>query len=141
MSCPLIFVYDIGVPVRMTEKQLETWTREAEEGYDVDALKRRGRGRGRPGRSATPSRVVAVRLTDHEMRVLDNLAASQSLSRSETLRRALMRPTHLESPTPPYYPPPSVNHTQQPMAVGTAHSATDGLSHTDTTRTGVGGRA
>ena len=93
MSCPLIFVYDIGVPVRMTEKQLETWTREAEEGYDVDALKRRGRGRGRPGRSATPSRVVAVRLTDHEMRVLDDLAASQSLSRSETLRRALMRTT------------------------------------------------
>lgn len=81
----------------MTDKQLETWTREAEEGYDVDALKRRGRGRGRgrgrPGRSATPSRVVAVRLTDHEMRVLDNLAASQSLSRSETLRRALMRTT------------------------------------------------
>lgn len=73
----------------MTDKQLETWTREAEEGYDVDALKRRGR----PGRSATPSRVVAVRLTDHEMRVLDNLAASQSLSRSETLRRALMRTT------------------------------------------------
>ena len=91
MSCPLIFVYDIGVPVRMTDKQLETWTREAEEGYDVDALKRRGRGR--PGRSATPSRVVAVRLTDHEMRVLDDLAASQSLSRSETLRRALMRTT------------------------------------------------
>ena len=89
--CPLIFVYDIGVPVRLTNKQLETWTREAEEGYDVDALKRRGRGR--PGRSATPSRVVAVRLTDHEMRVLDNLAASQSLSRSETLRRALMRTT------------------------------------------------
>lgn len=79
----------------MTDKQLETWTREAEEGYDVDVLKRRGRGRGRgrPGRSATPSRVVAVRLTDHEMRVLDNLAASQSLSRSETLRRALMRTT------------------------------------------------
>ena len=73
----------------MTDKQLETWTREAEEGYDVDALKRRGR----PGRSAAPSRVVAVRLTDHEMRVLDNLAASQSLSRSETLRRALMRTT------------------------------------------------
>ena len=89
--CPLIFVYDIGVPVRMTNEQLQAWTREAEEGYNVDALKRRGRGR--PGRSATPSQVVAVRLTDHEMRVLDNLAASQSLSRSETLRRALMRTT------------------------------------------------
>ena len=88
---PPIFVYDIGVPVRMTDEQLQAWTREAEEGYDVDALKRRGRGR--PGRSATPSRVVAVRLTDHEMRVLDDLAASQSLSRSETLRRALMRTT------------------------------------------------
>ena len=27
------------MPVRMTDEQLRAWTREAEEGYDVDALK------------------------------------------------------------------------------------------------------
>ena len=72
----------------VTDEQLQAWTAEAEAGYDVAALKRRGRGR--PGRGASPSQVIAVRLTDEEIALLDRLASSQHLSRSEVLRRALM---------------------------------------------------
>ncbi|WP_244960217.1 ribbon-helix-helix protein, CopG family [Actinomyces faecalis] len=72
----------------MTDEQLQAWTAEAEAGYDVAALKRRGRGR--PGRGASPSQVIAVRLIDDEIEILDRMAATQNLTRSEALRRALM---------------------------------------------------
>lgn len=74
-----------GVPV--TDEQIAAWAVEAEEGYDVDALKKRGRGR--PGRGAEPSQVVALRLTAEELAELDALAAREHKTRSELIRDAL----------------------------------------------------
>ena len=74
-----------GVPV--TDEQIAAWAEEAEAGYDVAALKRRGRGR--PGRDADPSRVIALRLTAAEIADLDARAAREGKSRSEVIREAL----------------------------------------------------
>lgn len=73
----------------VTEEQIQKWAEEAEAGYDVDELKRRGRGR--PGRGAEPMQVVAVRLTVEEIAALDEAAAKQHMSRSEAIRAALAR--------------------------------------------------
>jgi hypothetical protein len=87
---------DLGVsPIRFTsydiymvsEEQIQSWVAEAEAGYDVQELKRRGRGR--PGRGAEPMQVVAVRLTAEEVAALDEVAEREHLSRSEAIRRAL----------------------------------------------------
>jgi len=69
-----------------SEDQIRQWADEAEAGYDVDALKRRGRGR--PGRGAEPMQVVAVRLTTEELDALDTAAAKLDMSRSEAIRAA-----------------------------------------------------
>lgn len=74
-----------GVPV--TEEQIEAWADEAEAGYDVETLKKRGRGR--PGRGSEPSQVVALRLTADEIAALDARAAREGKSRSEVIREAL----------------------------------------------------
>ena len=74
-----------GVPV--TEEQIAAWAAEAESGYDVDALTRRGRGR--PGRGAEPAQVVALRLTTEELAALDARAAREHKSRSELIREAI----------------------------------------------------
>lgn len=74
-----------GVPV--TEEQIAEWAAEAEAGYDVEALKKRGRGR--PGRGAEPSQVVALRLTSEELAELDARAAQAHKTRSELIRDAL----------------------------------------------------
>ncbi len=71
----------------VTEDQIQKWADEAEAGYDVEDLKRRGRGR--PGRGAEPMQVVAVRLTAEELAALDAMAEREHLSRSEAIRRAL----------------------------------------------------
>jgi hypothetical protein len=71
----------------VTEEQIQRWADEAEAGYDVDQLKRRGRGR--PGRGAEPMQVVAVRLTAEELAALDAIAEREHLSRSEAIRRAV----------------------------------------------------
>lgn len=78
--------YDMRV---VSEEQIQKWADEAEAGYDVDALKRRGRGR--PGRGAEPMQVVAVRLTAEELDALDAAAAKNDMSRSEAIRAALAR--------------------------------------------------
>lgn len=75
-----------GVPV--TEEQIAQWAAEAEAGYDIAALKKRGRGR--PGRGARPSQVVALRLTQDEIEVLDARAESEGKTRSEVIREALL---------------------------------------------------
>ncbi len=75
-----------GVPV--TEKQISEWAAEAEAGYDIEALKKRGRGR--PGRGAEPSQVVALRLTGEELAALDARAAREHKTRSELIRDALV---------------------------------------------------
>jgi len=74
-----------GKPV--TEKQIASWADEAEAGFDVDALKKRGRGR--PGRGAEPSQVVALRLTLEEIEALDARAEREGKTRSEVIREAL----------------------------------------------------
>ncbi|MDF9276215.1 ribbon-helix-helix domain-containing protein [Arthrobacter sp. EH-1B-1] len=74
-----------GVPV--SEEQIEEWAAEAEAGYDVEALKKRGRGR--PGRGAEPSQVVALRLTSEELAAIDVRAAREGKTRSEVIREAL----------------------------------------------------
>ena len=71
----------------VSDEQIQQWADEAEAGYDVDALKRRGRGR--PGRGAEPMQVVAVRLTSEELDALDAVAAKQDMTRSEAIRAAL----------------------------------------------------
>ena len=74
-----------GVPV--TEEQIDSWVQEAEAGYDVEILKRRGRGR--PGRGSEPSQVVALRLTVQEVADLDARAEREGKTRSEVIRDAL----------------------------------------------------
>ncbi|MWV49448.1 ribbon-helix-helix protein, CopG family [Rathayibacter sp. VKM Ac-2803] len=74
-----------GVPV--TEEQIAAWAAEAERGFDVDALKKRGRGR--PGRGAEASQVVTVRLTAEELAALDKRAAREQKSRSDVIRDAI----------------------------------------------------
>lgn len=67
--------------------QIQQWADEAEAGYDVEAMKRRGRGR--PGRGSEPMQVVAVRLTVEELAAVDAIAEREHISRSEAIRRAL----------------------------------------------------
>lgn len=74
-----------GIPV--TEEQIAGWVSEAEAGYDVTALKKRGRGR--PGRGAQPSQVVAIRFTPEELDDLDARAEREGTTRSEVIREAL----------------------------------------------------
>ena len=71
----------------ISEAQIRAWVDEAEAGYDVEALRRRGRGR--PGRGAEPMQVVAVRLSADEVAALDAIAARERVTRSEVIRRTL----------------------------------------------------
>ena len=71
----------------VSEGQIQKWADEAEVGYDVEQLRRRGRGR--PGRGAEPMQVVAVRLTADELDALDAAAVQNHMSRSEAIRAAL----------------------------------------------------
>ena len=71
----------------VADEQIQKWADEAEAGYGVEDLKRRGRGR--PGRGSEPMQIVAVRLTAEEIAALDELAEREHLSRSEAIRRAL----------------------------------------------------
>lgn len=74
-----------GVPV--TEEQIAAWADEAETGFDLEALRKRGRGR--PWRGAGPSQVVALRLTVEELSALDARAKREGKSRPEVIREAL----------------------------------------------------
>ncbi|WP_460579796.1 ribbon-helix-helix protein, CopG family [Humibacter ginsengisoli] len=47
------------------------------------------RGRGRPGRGAEPSQVVALRLTTEEIAEIDARAAREGKTRSDIIREAL----------------------------------------------------
>lgn len=76
-----------GVPV--TEVQIEHWADEAEAGFDVTALKKRGRGR--PGRGSSAAQLIGLRLTPEELTALDEAAARRHLTRSEAIREALSK--------------------------------------------------
>lgn len=75
-----------GNPV--TEKQIQDWVDEAEAGYDVERLKKRGRGR--PGRGARASQVVTIRFTAEELEIIDTRAEKLHVSRSELIREAVL---------------------------------------------------
>ena len=84
LASSLFSSYDIAM---VSEEQIQQWADEAEAGYDVEEMKRRGRGR--PGRGAEPMQVVAVRLTAEELAAVDAIAEREKISRSEAIRRAL----------------------------------------------------
>lgn len=72
-----------GVPV--SEETIQQWADEAERGYDVEHLRKRGRkpmGNG-------PARVVPVRLDDSLVSALDQRAEHDHVSRSELIRAAI----------------------------------------------------
>lgn len=72
-----------GVPV--TEEMIQEWADEAEKGYDVEQLRRRGRKPMGDG----PARVVPVRLDDTLLSALDDRAERDHITRSELIRAAL----------------------------------------------------
>ena len=72
-----------GVPV--TDEMIQEWADEAERGYDVEVLKKRGR---RPiGDGA--ARVVPVRMDDSLVAAVDQRAEKDGTSRSEIIRTAV----------------------------------------------------
>ena len=72
-----------GVPV--TDEMIQEWADEAERGYDVEVLKKRGR---RPiGDSA--ARVIPVRMDDSLVAAVDQRAEKDGTSRSEIIRSAV----------------------------------------------------
>jgi len=72
-----------GVPV--TDEMIQEWADEAERGYDVEVLKKRGR---RPiGDGA--ARVVPVRMDDSLVAAVDQRAEEDGPSRSEIIRSAV----------------------------------------------------
>ena len=72
-----------GVPV--TDEMIQEWADEAERGYDVEVLKKRGR---RPiGDGA--ARVVPVRMDDSLVAAVAQRAEKDGPSRSEIIRSAV----------------------------------------------------
>lgn len=72
-----------GVPV--SDEMIQEWADEAERGYDVEVLKKRGR---RPiGDGA--ARVVPVRMDDSLVAAVDQRAEKDGTSRSEIIRSAV----------------------------------------------------
>lgn len=73
-----------GVPV--TDDLVEQLAAEAEQGYDVGTLRRRG---GRPPMGSAPAAVVPVRLDPDLKAALTARAELDEVSASEIVRRAL----------------------------------------------------
>lgn len=67
------------------EEQVDAWVAEAEAGYDVEQLRKRGR----PTRAGQTAQVVPVRFTDEEISSLMQRADREHLNRSEAIRRAV----------------------------------------------------
>jgi hypothetical protein len=67
------------------EKQILAWAEEAERGYDVPALKRRGR----PRMGAAAARVTTLRLEPSLDAALSERASRDHRTRSEVIRDAL----------------------------------------------------
>lgn len=72
----------------VSEEQIDTWVHEAEIGYDVDTLRKRGRGR--PGRGSGPSQVVTIRFTEEEIAIIDERAKHLKMTRSQLIREAVL---------------------------------------------------
>ena len=69
----------------VSEEQIDAWVTEAEKGYDVETLRRRGR---KP-RNEDAAKVISLRLSPSEISDLDKYAAANGWSRSQAIREAL----------------------------------------------------
>lgn len=79
-----------GRPV--DDEQIRAWADEAEGGYDVAALRRRGR----PVKGSGPGEVVPTRLDPALLAALDARAKAEGLpNRSEAIRAAVRAWTHV----------------------------------------------
>lgn len=67
------------------EDQVDAWVADAEAGYDVEQLRKRGR----PTRGEPAAHVLPVRVTDEEISSLMQRADREHLNRSEAIRRAV----------------------------------------------------
>ena len=72
-----------GKPV--SEEQIDAWVTEAEKGYDVETLRRRGR---KP-RNEDAAKVISIRLSPREILNLDKYAAAHGWYRSQAISEAL----------------------------------------------------
>ena len=72
-----------GKPV--SEQDISAWVDEAEQGYDVAGLRKRGRKPTGDG----PGRVVPVRLDETLLAALGDRAERDHVSRSEAIRAAI----------------------------------------------------
>ena len=72
-----------GTPV--TDEDVQRWADEAERGYDLAPLRKRGRKPMGDG----PAKVVPVRLDDELLTTLDERAEHDHVSRSEVIREAI----------------------------------------------------
>lgn len=83
--CNTIWGMSEGQGREVIEEQVDAWVEEAEVGYDVEELRKRGR----PARGAGAAQVVPVRFTDDEITHLMERADREQLNRSEAIRRAV----------------------------------------------------
>ena len=70
---------------RVTDKQIQDWADEAEKGYDVEQLRKRGRKPIGDG----PGQVVPVRMDETLLAALNEKAEHDHVSRSELIRAAI----------------------------------------------------
>jgi Ribbon-helix-helix protein, copG family len=78
-----------GKPV--AEEQIRKWADDAEKGFDVEELRRRGRPRLGEGRST----VIPVRMEEDLLEALNEKAGHDGISRSEAIRQAVRAWTHV----------------------------------------------
>lgn len=71
------------------DAQVKAWAEEAEVGYDLAALRRRGRGRPAAGRG--PGRAVTVRLDEDTLAALNARAKAEGLTSQSAAIRAAVR--------------------------------------------------
>lgn len=69
----------------ITDEKIQKWADEAEAGYDVEKLRKRGR----PTLGTGPGTVVPVRMDEALLEALSARAAHDNLSRSEVIREAV----------------------------------------------------
>lgn len=70
---------------KVPEEQVDAWVAEAQAGFDVEELRKRGR----PLRGESAAQVIPVRFTDAEIAALMERAGREHLNRSEAIRRAV----------------------------------------------------
>ncbi|MFL6162701.1 MAG: ribbon-helix-helix domain-containing protein [Jatrophihabitantaceae bacterium] len=75
----------------VSEEEIRKWTDDAEKGFDVEELRRRGRPRLGNG----PSAVIPVRMDDDLLEALNDKAKHDGISRSEAIRVAVRAWTHV----------------------------------------------